>query len=151
MCTGRDRSGFVVCYREKDACICCENKYTGCPPARTCATHAIVVPGQKVWALVNFQSLEEPLGPFLSISQPCLVLLKQQDNGDLRVSVSDPRLELTGTTTAPPVDVVLEVKGSYEPAQAVAGVSANPTTGGGTEVVVRCAEGMPSAFTLRAR
>jgi chondroitin-sulfate-ABC endolyase/exolyase len=112
-------------------------------------THAVLVPGEKLWSLVNFQSLEEPVGPFFSVSQPCLVLMQQLSGSNVRISVADPRLELSPRKTAPPVDVVLEIKGKFKlTGTRVDGVFAK-IEGNNTILNVRCAEGEPTAFSLR--
>lgn len=113
-------------------------------------THAVWIPSENVWSLVNFLPLEEPVGPVLSINQPCLVLLKQLADGGIRMSVTDPRLNLTMTTTAPPVEVALRIKGRF----AVSEKSSSPVSaiveGEQTLLLVHCAEGMPTAFSLNA-
>ncbi|MDF7823691.1 chondroitinase family polysaccharide lyase [Pontiellaceae bacterium B12227] len=111
-------------------------------------THAVLVPSEKLWALVNFQALEDPVGPFISISQPSLVLLKQLTGSTLHISVTDPRLELSSRKTAAPVEVVLEMKGRFKLAKPVAGISAH-VQGSSTVITVRCAEGEPSQFFLQ--
>jgi len=114
-------------------------------------THAILVPSERLWALVNFQLLEEPVGPFLSTSQPCLVLMKQQPNGTVRMGVTDPRLKLDKRSTAPPVDVVVEIKGRFKlVGKRVPGVAAK-VEGSKTVLSIRCAEGQPTAFSLKSK
>ena len=113
-------------------------------------THAILVPGEKLWALANFQPLEEPVGPFLSTSQPCLVLMKRLSGSAVRISVTDPRMRLNKRNTAPPGDVVLEIKGRFKlVGKRVPGVTAKVESGK-TNLFVRCAEGQPTAFSLKA-
>jgi len=114
------------------------------------ATHAVHIPGQKLWALVNFEALGKPIGLFELVSQPCLVLLQQQADGALRISVDDPRLKLGGTTTAAPVDVTLRLSGRYRLSGKAEGV-ATKAAGPATELTVRCAEGQPTTFTLRSK
>jgi chondroitin-sulfate-ABC endolyase/exolyase len=113
-------------------------------------THAVLVPSQKLWALTNFDALEEPVGPFLSISQPCLVMMKQLSGSAVRISVTDPRLKLDKRSTAPPVDVVLEIKGKFKLAdRSSSGVSVK-VEGNRTILTVRCAEGESTLFSLRS-
>ncbi|VGO19074.1 Chondroitin sulfate ABC endolyase [Pontiella sulfatireligans] len=116
---------------------------------KNAATHAIHVPEHKVWALVNFEPLADPVGPILEVSQPCFVLMKQLPDESIRLSVTDPRLELTETTTAAPVDVVLRIKGRYRLTGSEEGVLATVVSGN-TELTVRCAEGQSTAFTIES-
>ncbi len=111
-------------------------------------THAVLVPSEKLWSLVNFQPLEDPVGPFLSVSQPSLVLMKQLSGSTVRMSVADPRLELGKRSTALPIDIVLKIKGKFKLARGTpSGVSAR-LEGNNTRLAVRCAEGQATAFTL---
>jgi len=112
-------------------------------------THAVLVPNRKLWSLVNFEALEEPIGPFLSISHPCLVMMRQLSGSAVRISVADPRLKLDKRSTSAPTDVVVEIKGKFKlVGKRVAGVSAT-VDGNKTILNVRCAEGEPTAFSLR--